>query len=104
MPPNQKNKKRRRGPANYAAYIHKVLKQVHPDLQISSKAIMATNSLVECLLETLTAKGSWVAKHVAKKSTFSAQHVQGAARLCLPDGLSKHAVAEGTKAVSKFGN
>lgn len=92
---------RRRSTPNYAAYIHKVLKQVHPDLQISSKTIMATNSLIEGVLETLTAKGGILAK-VARKTTLSASHVQGATRVCLPGGLSKHAVSEGTKACTKF--
>jgi histone H2B len=92
---------RRRSTPNYTAYIHKILKQVHPDLQISSKTIMATNSLIEGVLENLTAKGGSIAK-AAKKTTLSARHVQGATRMCLPIGLSKHAVSEGTKAVTKF--
>lgn len=94
-------KKPRRGTPNYAAYIHKVLKQVHPDLQVSSKTIMVTNSLVSHVLEKLTVKGIVIAKE-AKKSTLSSSHIQGAAQLCMPIGLSNHAVTEGTKAVSKF--
>ena len=94
-------KQHRRSLPSYAAYIHKVLKQVHPDLQISSKTIMATNALIEGLLANLTAKGGVIAK-VAKKSTLSARHVQGAARVCLPLGLSKYATSEGTKATVKF--
>jgi histone H2B len=94
-------KNRRRNPPNYAAYIHKVLKQVHPDLQISGKTIMAVDSLAESILKNLTAKGAAIAK-TAKKTTLSSRHIQGAANLVLPDELAKHAVSEGTKAVSKF--
>lgn len=92
---------RRCSTPSYASYIHKILKQVHPDLQISSKTIMATNSLMEGVLYNLTSKSGSIAK-TAKKSTLSSRHVQGAARMCLPTGLSKHAVSEGTKAISKF--
>lgn len=93
--------KGRRSTPNYAAYIHKILKQVHPDLHISSKSAMATNYLVDVLLGTLTSKSSVIA-NTAKKSTLSARHVQGAVRLCMPHNLCKHAVSEGTKAVTKF--
>jgi len=92
---------RRRSTPNYAAYIQKILKQFHPDLQISSKTIMATNSLVEGVLDNLTAKGGSIAR-AAKKTTLSSRHVQGATSMCLPIGLSKHAVSEATKAVTKF--
>jgi len=92
---------RRRSTPSYAAYIHKILKQVHPDLQISRKTIMVTNSLLEGVLDNLTSKGGRIAKE-AKKTTLSSRHVRGAACMCLPTGLSKHAVSEGTKAVSKF--
>jgi ribosomal protein L9 len=38
----------------------------------------------------------------AKKSTLSSREVQTAVRLVLPGELAKHAVSEGTKAVTKF--
>ena len=100
MPTGKKASRRRSNP-NYNAYINKVLKSVHPDLHISSKAIMATNSLIECMLHNLTTKGGVIAK-AAKKTTLSSRHVQGATRLCMPAGLAKHAVSEGTKAIVKF--
>ena len=39
---------------------------------------------------------------VNKKSTLSSREVQTAVRLVLPGELAKHAVSEGTKAVTKF--
>jgi histone H2B len=36
------------------------------------------------------------------KSTISSREIQTAARLILPGGLAKHAVMEGTKAVTKY--
>ena len=37
-----------------------------------------------------------------KKSTVSSREVQSAVRLVLPGELAKHAISEGTKAVTKF--
>ena len=37
-----------------------------------------------------------------KKSTISAREIQTAVRLILPGELSKHAVSEGTRAVTKY--
>ena len=37
-----------------------------------------------------------------KKQTLSSKEVQTAVRLILPGELSKHAVSEGTKAVTKY--
>ena len=37
-----------------------------------------------------------------KKATLSSREVQTAVRLVLPGELAKHAVSEGTKAVTKF--
>ncbi|MCP3898686.1 MAG: hypothetical protein GY707_03010, partial [Desulfobacteraceae bacterium] len=39
-------KKRRRRRESYSIYIYKVLKQVHPDTGISSKAMSIMNSFV----------------------------------------------------------
>ena len=38
----------------------------------------------------------------SKKKTLSSREIQTSVRLMLPGELSKHAVSEGTKAVTKF--
>ena len=38
----------------------------------------------------------------AQKPTITSREIQTAVRLVLPGELSKHAVSEGTKAVTKF--
>lgn len=90
-----------KGPPNYVSYIHKVLKQVHPDLGISSKAIVQINGVIEDVIGRMTDHGASVAR-VGKKTTLSAGHVQAAAKMLLPSELAKHAVSEGTKAVVKY--
>ena len=40
--------------------------------------------------------------HYNKRSTISSKEIQTAVRLLLPGELAKHAVSEGTKAVTKY--
>ena len=96
-------KKKRRGgrKESYSVYIYRVLKQVHPDTGVSSKAMSIMNSFVNDVFERIAAEASRLA-HYNKKSTISSREVQTAVRLILPGELAKHAVSEGTKAVTKY--
>lgn len=82
-------------------YIYKVLKQVHPDTGISSKAMSVMNSLVNDIFERLAAEAARLTT-ISKRQTMSSREIQSAVRLSLPGELSKHAISEGTKAVSKY--
>merc|ERR1711944_243195 len=86
---------------SYAIYIYKVLKQVHPDTGVSSKAMSIMNSFVNDLFERIAAEASRLA-HYNKRSTITSREIQTAVRLLLPGELAKHAVSEGTKAVTKY--
>nr|XP_049463779.1 histone H2B-like [Anopheles coluzzii] len=97
---SDKKKKRKTRKESYAIYIYKVLKQVHPDTGISSKA-MAMNSFVNDIFERIAAEASRLA-HYNKRSTITSREIQTAVRLLLPGELAKHAVSEGTKAVTKY--
>ena len=94
-------KKKRRRKESYAIYIYKVLKQVHPDTGISSKAMSIMNSFVNDIFERIAAESSRLA-HYNKRSTITSREIQTAVRLLLPGELAKHAVSEGTKAVTKY--
>ncbi|XP_001626726.2 late histone H2B.L4 [Nematostella vectensis] len=96
-----KKKRNRRRKESYAIYIYKVLRQVHPDTGISSKAMGIMNSFVNDIFERIAGEASRLA-HYNKKSTISSREVQTAVRLLLPGELAKHAVSEGTKAVTKY--
>ena len=95
----KKRKKKRK--ESYSIYIYKVLKQVHPDTGVSSKAMSIMNSFVNDLFERIAAEASRLA-HYNKRSTITSREVQTAVRLLLPGELAKHAVSEGTKAVTKY--
>ncbi|XP_033507222.1 histone H2B type 2-K1 [Epinephelus lanceolatus] len=94
-----KRKAKRR--ETYAMYIYKVLKQVHPDTGISSRAMSIMNSFVNDLFERIATEASRLAQY-NKRSTITSREVQTAVRLLLPGELAKHAVSEGTKAVTKY--
>ena len=86
---------------SYGSYIYKVLKQVHPETGISKRGMSIMNSFINDIFERLCLEASRLARY-NKKSTISSREVQTAVRLLLPGELSKHAVSEGTKAVTKF--
>merc|ERR1712147_92673 len=86
---------------SYKIYIYKVLKQVHPDTGISSKAMSIMNSFINDIFEKIALEASRLARY-NKKPTITSREVQTAVRLILPGELAKHAVSEGTKAVTKF--
>ncbi|PIC34283.1 hypothetical protein B9Z55_013987 [Caenorhabditis nigoni] len=59
------------------------------------------NSFVNDVFERIAAEASRLA-HYNKRSTISSREIQTAVRLILPGELAKHAVSEGTKAVTKY--
>lgn len=96
-----KRKKKKRRKESFSIYIYKVLKQVHPDTGISSKAMSIMNSFVNDIFERIAAESSRLAQY-NKRSTITSREIQTAVRLLLPGELAKHAVSEGTKAVTKY--
>ena len=85
----------------YKVYIYKVLKQVHPDTGISSKAMGILNSFINDIFDKIASESARLARY-NKKPTVTSREIQTAVRLVLPGELAKHAVSEGTKAVTKF--
>ncbi|KAL0623396.1 Histone H2B type 1-N [Plecturocebus cupreus] len=94
-------KRKRSRKESYSVYVYKVLKQVHPDTGISSKAMGIMNSFVNDIFERIAGEASRLA-HYNKRSTITSREIQTAVRLLLPGELAKHAVSEGTKAVTKY--
>ena len=93
-----RNKKR---VESYSSYIYKVLKQVHNDTGISKRGMSIMNSFINDIFDRIASEASRLARY-NKKSTLSSREIQTAVRLMLPGELAKHAVSEGTKAVTKF--
>ncbi|KAA0154876.1 hypothetical protein FNF31_06217 [Cafeteria roenbergensis] len=94
-------KRRRRRIETYSSYIYRVLKQVHPEIGISKKAMSIMNSFVNDIFERLAQEAVRLARYT-KKTTLTSREVQTSVRLMLPGELAKHAVSEGTKSVTKY--
>lgn len=88
---------------------------MHPDTGISTKAMQILNSFVADIFERISDGAAHLAVCVIpllyfalgltsclanKKSTISSREIQTSVRLVFPGELSKHAVSEGTKAVT----
>lgn len=86
---------------SYATYIYKVLKQVHPETGISKSAMTVMDNLLRDVFERLADESSRLVQH-AKKQTLTSRDMQTATRMILRGELAKHAVSEGTKALTKF--
>ena len=95
----QKYKKKNK--QSYNIYIYRVLKQVHPDTGVSKRAMSILNSFVSDTFGRIASEAGRLCKY-NKKATMTAREVQTAVRLVLPGELAKHAVSEGTKAVTKY--
>ena len=89
--------------STFKTYISRVLKQVHPKITISKKSMSIMNSFVSDTFDKVATEGGRLCK-LNKKHTLSSREIQTAIRLVLPGELAKHAVSEGTKAVTKFSN
>ncbi|EAT78152.1 hypothetical protein SNOG_14612 [Parastagonospora nodorum SN15] len=102
-PSGEKKKRTKTRKETYSSYIYKVLKQVHPDTGISNRAMSILNSFVTTthIFERVATEASKLAAY-NKKSTISSREIQTSVRLILPGELAKHAVSEGTKAVTKY--
>ncbi len=97
----EKSMRRRKRTEHYGIYIYKVLKQVHPDTGISKKSMGIMNSFINDIFDRMASESVKLVRY-NKKKTLSSREMQTAIRLMLPGELSKHAVSEGTKAVTKY--
>ncbi|XP_034040020.1 histone H2B-like [Thalassophryne amazonica] len=94
-------KRKRSTKESYAIYVYKMLKQVHPYTGISSRATSIVNSLDKDIFERIATEASRL-PHYNKCTTITSREIQTAVRLLLPSELAKHAVSEGTNAVTKY--
>ncbi|XP_005640168.1 histone H2B type 1-K-like [Canis lupus baileyi] len=78
-------KRKRSRKESYSVYVYKVLKQVHPDTGISSKAMGIMNSFVNDIFERIAGEASRLA-HYNKRSTITSREIQTAVRPLFPLG------------------
>jgi len=73
---------------------------VSPDLVRRIHEPLFSDALLD-IFERVATEASKLAAY-NKKSTISSREIQTSVRLILPGELAKHAVSEGTKAVTKY--
>lgn len=99
MPP--KTQRTRKGQRTWELYIRRLLKQVHPDKHLTRNALEQINGVVNVLARSLseTARKLCVRN---KALTVKSTDIQAATQLHLRGELSKHAVSQLNKALTKF--
>jgi histone H2B len=94
----KRNKNKTKQKETYAIYIYKLLKQVHPNTGISTKAISIMDSFVNCIFERIAHESS-VLSRINGSSKISSCEIQASVQRVLPAELAKNAITEGTKAI-----
>ncbi|XP_023416274.2 LOW QUALITY PROTEIN: H2B.U histone 2 [Cavia porcellus] len=85
-------KKRKRGRReSYSIYVYKVLKQVHPDTGMSSKAMGIMNSFVNDIFERIAIEASRLA-HYSKRLTILSERCPRPCACCCPRHRGCHQV------------
>ena len=91
------------GSFDVVCVLREVLRQVHPKLTISKRSVQILNNLVQDSFEKIAEEAQRLVKR-NRRQTLTSREIQTAIRLVFPGELAKHAVSEGTKAVTKFSN
>ncbi|KAF3455149.1 hypothetical protein FNV43_RR05597 [Rhamnella rubrinervis] len=89
------------GRVGYGRYVYRVMKQVHPGMRITSKALTILNNLIGDVFERLAEEASRLTKYTVRM-TLTSREIQGAVRRVLPGELGRHAIAEGVKTVTTY--
>ena len=81
-----KKKRRRSRRESYGIYIYKVLKEAHPNMSVSKKAVSIMNSFVNDIFERLADEASRLA-NLKRHRNITLREIQYAVRLQLPGDL-----------------
>lgn len=82
--------------------IHKTLKKIHPELTISAKGMEVMNDLIMDLLCRLSETAGEIMRKPGSKKTMDSYTMMMAVKLMMRGELAKHAVHEGTRAVTRY--
>lgn len=85
----------------YGYVLFGVLREVHPNVQISCRAMSTMNSMMNDIFDRLAEE----AKHLMQcdgRSTLQTRDIETAVRLVFRGELAQHAIIEGKKAIIKY--
>jgi len=89
------------GHISFLTFLDKILKQIHPDTGITGVAKGELNAVVYYIGKAIAERAEFAARQ-AQKSTVTSREIQTAVKLILSGELVKHAVSDGTKAVTTW--
>lgn len=92
------NRRSRRG---FGIYIHRTLRRVKPNCQISKKAMLVMDSFMQDMLQRVAGMAAQLVVIQGRK-TLICQDIETAVKLLLSGELMLHAVSEGTKAYARY--
>ena len=85
----------------FMTYLYRVLKKNWPDYRATQDGLETLNGIILDFYDELASQAREVSMK-SKKQTLTAQDVQTAAKLFLPQDIALHAIDYATKAVQRF--
>jgi len=101
--PSSSRKKEAIGQINFRTYLYPIMKQAHPDADITGSAMDEVNSIVFLIGKAIAEKASFAASQVGRK-TITRREIQTAVRLVFAVDLkiAKTMVSSGAKALLQY--
>jgi len=99
--PKKKKAKGNKNEIKFDTFIHKVLKQVHPQVGITKQGMTVMNDLVCNAFYQIAEEAGRLVK-MDNRDTLQARDVNCAVRLILPGELAQHSNDEGSSALKHF--
>lgn len=100
---NQQLRRLQGGHESYSVYIRRVLKELHPDIGISEKAMKILDSFVHGLYEQLAVEASRVARS-HRRNSLTSRDIETSVRVVLPEGIARRAIDKANLAVANISN
>ncbi|XP_050705028.1 histone H2B-like [Eriocheir sinensis] len=91
----------RRSRRGFGIYIHRTLRRVKPNCQMSKKAMLVMDSFMHDVLQRVAEVAAQLVV-IQKRKTLICQDIETAVKLLLSGELMLHAVSEGTKAYARY--
>lgn len=99
----RKLQRRRGGYESYSVYIRRVLKELHPDIGITGKAMNILDSFMHGLYEQLATEASRAAR-IHRRNSLTSKDMEISVRVVLPEGLARRAMDKANLAVASISN
>lgn len=97
----KKKKSKNKRDLKFDTFIHRVLKQVHPNIGITKQGMNVMNDLVCNAFFQISEEAGKLVK-MGNRDTLSARDINCAVRLILPGELAQHSNDEGQSALKHF--